>query len=128
MHKPAEGEYPSAQRHSAASTAPGSDLVLAGQGVQDVLPSEFLNEFAGHGAQSPPVKKAPGAHTHAASAVLPLAEVVWRGHVWRRALAKENEAAVCKSAARVDRHWCAASTASRLSRMSIARSRNVLNN
>jgi len=34
--------YPAAQRHSATATAPGSDLVLAGQGVQAALPGESL--------------------------------------------------------------------------------------
>lgn len=84
-HVPATNVYPSAQRHSATATAPGSDLVFTGQGVQAVLPSEFLNEFAGHGAQRPASKEEPGAHTHAASAVLPPAEVAKAGQVWMRA-------------------------------------------
>jgi len=42
VHTPATRAYPSAQRHSATAAAPGSDLVLAGQGVQAALPGESL--------------------------------------------------------------------------------------
>ena len=76
--------------------------MLAGQGVQAALPSESLYEFAAHGAQRPPDKKAPCAHTHAESAVLPLTEVANAGQVWMRACGKGVVATVAGLARAID--------------------------
>ena len=115
---PLLSEYPAAQRHSATRTAPGRDLVLTGQVVHAVLPSKSLYEFAAHGAQRPPDKKAPGAHTHAKSAVLPLAEMANAGQVWMRSCGKGVVATVVGLARAAD--ICRSTTAASQARAGIA--------